>query len=401
VNSAPRRAACPTLDIASDRWWHPAVAPNLEPIAQLLFAVALDTVDGEDPQQARLIVTELVDLAYGKEGPTIDALENAYIAVRDKSPKPRQAAAPLGKLDEDERYRVLELVMAVHLRCGADPEDLTEHPELAAVGEALGIDITYVEPFEASKYLPKDERQHLGYDEARADEEASRPSSERKKGGRRLPPPSSWDTSNWIEEDGDIKPAPEQAFVSDDVVYTVVHVDLPSTTEPLEALLKLEQGAPASLRIADPKGAWGLTRKPDGRFQSAECSLDDGKRFPLRFWTRLPIGSTAGERMRRRIDPSGTLLDDAPEGAGTQGTPIDPGLRELCQKDGAEAAWQALDAEARPARTYRPSESFAEGDAVGHPKFGTGFVWEIRPDGSAMDVLFRDRIRRLACARPS
>ena len=58
------------------------------------------------------------------------------------------------------------------------------------------------------------------------------------------------------------------------------------------------------------------------------------------------------------------------------------------------------------ARLYRADDSFREGELIGHPSFGIGYVVTVLSPGNKMQVLFGDKRRILVCrldsgSRPS
>ena len=63
-----------------------------------------------------------------------------------------------------------------------------------------------------------------------------------------------------------------------------------------------------------------------------------------------------------------------------------------------EQNWQrTMNMTAASARPYAMNESFAVGDVIDHPKFGSGVVQEIFPPDK-MQILFRDGAKMLRCA---
>ena len=63
-----------------------------------------------------------------------------------------------------------------------------------------------------------------------------------------------------------------------------------------------------------------------------------------------------------------------------------------------EQNWQStMNMTAASARPYAMNESFAVGDVIDHPKFGSGVVQEIFPPDK-MQILFRDGAKMLRCA---
>ena len=63
-----------------------------------------------------------------------------------------------------------------------------------------------------------------------------------------------------------------------------------------------------------------------------------------------------------------------------------------------EQNWQrTMNMTAASARPYAMNESFAVGDVIDHPKFGSGVVQEIFPPDK-MQILFRDGTKMLRCA---